>query len=789
MPDLTAAELSIPAEQHPDPAKPLVIPVDSTVVGSTLRFIPWSVVGNPALLQLPPPPPGMQPSWVQIPQWVAISALLPFSEPEPAVATHFDRLSVLRLAVLAAAWRRILGALSDLGVFSTVHVDEDAFRTVCIQALHSRQIPVPELYLQWGDLGYSEAIVPLGPAPSAEAKAVDFLQYATVGALCDPTADVPFAALSDMTRCLGPVFTAAARVDPMGSAVVGAASLAAAAGHITPRASDGHPALLSRHVLSMLKTTRSSFPACLRTNSFQNYSAEVETRAEYVGGTAVARDRVAEQRCSRAIAAKAPTLDSLLRALPRPTPPSVVYEAYRQLVSLYFPTDRRPMDLLLTDLDAQLHARLPTYQHALTNGKPFASILAGLRKLHESLEPSRKAPVMTSTGDSEDCLGVGQNAVRKIGSIDLSTPTGPLEVIKEVFLSDSMILQRYVIFQEAALATKHEIFGVIQGVRHHLGRYLGSVVAMENGSVPPGLEDFSLGETERLMHAQRVAAKTTSLTRFADPPLMPKHELMLRGHYASVDLYNAPGGASEPAALKANKKGHMVEAVAVSAQFRDAHVLRRVQAFWGPFFTARGFNANPSSTHHTFHSLACWVLKQQLEESGQEHRALLRHAQPANAKFDYFCARGTTALGKDRPATATRATPACETFNSSIRAARPMETQPEASVGAAQADRRQLVPPAPGATAFKRGRPIALSGGDRDTGDGAQLGKTYGSCTCARLGVFCRSPFDGRPQGGGHLEPPARDSSGGCPGFIYPLGPGTYFRTDHFAQQPSAAAF
>ena len=55
------------------------------------------------------------------------------------------------------------------------------------------------------------------------------------------------------------------------------------------------------------------------------------------------------------------------------------------------------MDLLLTDLDAQLHARLPTYQHALTNGKPFASILAGLRKLHESLEPSRKAPVMTST--------------------------------------------------------------------------------------------------------------------------------------------------------------------------------------------------------------------------------------------------------------------------------------------------------------------------------------------------------------------------------------------------------
>ena len=67
--------------------------------------------------------------------------------------------------------------------------------------------------------------------------------------------------------------------------------------------------------------------------------------------------------------------------------------------------------------------------------------------------------------------------------------------------------------------------------------------------------------------------------------------------------------------------------------------------------------------------------------------------------------------------------------------------------------------------------------------------KTYGSCTCARLGVFCRSPFDGRPQGGGHLEPPARDSSGGCPGFIYPLGPGTYFRTDHFAQQPSAAAF
>ena len=291
-------------------------------------------------------------------------------------------------------------------MFGTVHVDEDAFRTACAQALLSRQIPVPELFLQWGDLGHSEAIVPLGPVPSAEAKTVDFLQYVTVGALCDPTADVPFAALSDMTRCLGPVFTAAARVDPMGSVVVGAASLAAAAGYITPRAGDGHPALLARHVLSMLKTTRSSFPACLGINSFQNYSAEIETRAEYVGGTAAARDRVAEQRCPRAIAAKAPTLNSLLRSLPRPTPPSVVYEAYRQLVALYFPTDRRSMDLLhdllLTDLDGQLHARLPTYQQTLTSGKPFTSNLAGLRKLHDSLEPSRKAPVVSSTGDSED---------------------------------------------------------------------------------------------------------------------------------------------------------------------------------------------------------------------------------------------------------------------------------------------------------------------------------------------------------------------------------------------------
>ena len=37
-----------------------------------------------------------------------------------------------------------------------------------------------------------------------------------------------------------------------------------------------------------------------------------------------------------------------------------------------------------------------------------------------------------------------------------------------------------------------------------------------------------------------------------------------------------------------------------------------------------------------------------------------------------------------------------------------METQSEASAGAAQADRRQPVPPAPGATAFKRGRPVTL---------------------------------------------------------------------------------
>ena len=60
-----------------------------------------------------------------------------------------------------------IGALSDLGIFGSVHVDEDAFRTACAQALRSRQIPVPELFLQRGDLGQSEAIVPLGPSPSA----------------------------------------------------------------------------------------------------------------------------------------------------------------------------------------------------------------------------------------------------------------------------------------------------------------------------------------------------------------------------------------------------------------------------------------------------------------------------------------------------------------------------------------------------------------------------------------------------------------------------------------------
>ena len=117
-----------------------------------------------------------------------------------------------------------------------MHVDEDAFRTACAQALLSRQTPVPELFLQWGALGHPEAIVPLGPVPAAGAKTVDSLQYVIVGALCDPVADVPLAALFDLTRCLGPIFTAVARTDPRGTIVVGAASLIAAAGYITPRA-------------------------------------------------------------------------------------------------------------------------------------------------------------------------------------------------------------------------------------------------------------------------------------------------------------------------------------------------------------------------------------------------------------------------------------------------------------------------------------------------------------------------------------------------------------------------
>ena len=80
----------------------------------------------------------MQASRVQIPQWAAISGFFPFMELDPAAALYFERLSVLQLSILAASWRRILGALSDLGVSGSVHVDEDAFRTARTQALLSR---------------------------------------------------------------------------------------------------------------------------------------------------------------------------------------------------------------------------------------------------------------------------------------------------------------------------------------------------------------------------------------------------------------------------------------------------------------------------------------------------------------------------------------------------------------------------------------------------------------------------------------------------------------------------
>ena len=151
-------------------------------------------------------------------------------------------------------------------------------------------------------------------------------------------------------------------------------------------------------------------------------------------------------------------------------------------------------------IDAQLCARLPTYQHALASGKPFDSILAELRKLHDTLGPSsRKAPIVTSTGDSDgsalgklDRVPAGlpdsslreaihsasfQDAVRKIKSIDLSTPNGPLMVIKEVFVSDSMILQRYIVFRRrAALALVHGPHPLERPYVHHRARECGQIL-------------------------------------------------------------------------------------------------------------------------------------------------------------------------------------------------------------------------------------------------------------------------------------------------------------------------
>ena len=166
-----------------------------------------------------------------------------------------------------------------------------------------------------------------------------------------------------------------------------------------------------------------------------------------------------------------------------------------------------------------------------------------------------------------------------------------------------------------------------------------------------------------------------------------------------------------------------------------------------------------------------------------------------------------------------------------------METQSEASAGAAQADRRQPVPPAPGATAFKCGRPVTLlhqTGRGKSTvavlhrymsvarlppqialsGESATtvtersweyLWLTPGRSLLLRLFVSsilrfsedvwflhaCKiecllpqSPLMGGPRVGATSNPlPGFERRG--PGSIYPLGPGTFIRTDHLTQQPS----
>jgi len=126
MPDLAAAELSIPAEQIPDPAKPLVVPVDTTVVSSELLYSAFHSMADSG--QSSPTQPRRSSSRdasVVGPDssvGAAISGFLPFVELEPATAPYFERLSVLQLSISAASWRRVLGALADLGVFGAVHI-------------------------------------------------------------------------------------------------------------------------------------------------------------------------------------------------------------------------------------------------------------------------------------------------------------------------------------------------------------------------------------------------------------------------------------------------------------------------------------------------------------------------------------------------------------------------------------------------------------------------------------------------------------------------------------------
>ena len=294
---------------------------------------------------------------------------------------------------------------------------------------------------------------------------------------------------------------------------------------------------LAAQLPDLLWTCLHDFPRALFAypTSAKEAATDLSTMTSFIYGRDEEKTRIERERAAL-LCRDTPSIATLLTSLPA-APDK--YAALIQLKQLYMSRDRRLLHLSIGELETEVHNRHFIFSHLVNTNKSFTDIFQVLKRTQANLgsggagdagstdrqqAPADDQSPLPPADLAKEAINLAiadrdfQTAARLISAVDTSKLDGQMEVIQLAFASGSMLMQRFLTYEESKIEGKHEVFGKIRKQLYLRGRFFGQAAAMRpDGTVPELAKNFALGETELAARDASLASNAASV-KFALAP-------------------------------------------------------------------------------------------------------------------------------------------------------------------------------------------------------------------------------------------------------------------------------